>query len=217
MLRVDVLTSRKNAYSECLRRIDNLVRLQTSAQNIGGALLSDEEYATQRAALLSEKANLECLINDAEGAADRALRLSEGAFEVAQKAQERFAVGNHIVKKEILLTVGSNFSLKDKNLCIEAKKPFFIIENSRTGVQARKMSIERENNEGAQGLKHINAPPILSWCGSSSDVRTIGQKDKHRVRQIWRFFRKLIQSGTFKPSEWKGLYHEDSIEKFWWN
>jgi hypothetical protein len=203
ILRVDVLTAQKNAYAECLRRIDNLVKLQTSAQNIGGALLSDEEYATQRAMLLSEKANLECLINDAEGAADRALKLSQSVFEVAHKAQKRFAEGDHIIKKEILLTVGSNFSLKDKILCIEAKKPFFIIENSHMGVRAEKVSIEPQKNEEVQGLNHINAPPILSWCGLRQDVRTFGRKEKYRVRQIRRFFRKLLETGTFNPKDWR--------------
>ena len=213
----DILVAQKKAHDDCLRRIDNLVKLKTSAQNLNGALLSDEEYADQRGELLSEKANLECALNDMEGAADRALKLSKGAFEVAHKAQEKFTAGDHIIKKEILLTVGSNFSLKAKNLFIEAKEPFFIIENSLMGAQAEKASIELKNNEVAHGYNHINAPPSLSWCGLSSDVRTFGRKEKYRVRQIRRFFRKLLDTGTFNPKDWKGLYHEDSVEKFWWN
>ncbi|MGZ4971355.1 MAG: recombinase family protein [Limisphaerales bacterium] len=213
----DILVAQTKAYDDCRRRIENLVKLKTSAQNLSGALLSDEEYVFQRGQLLSEKADLECALNDMTGVVDRALKLSENTFEVAHKAQEKFTAGDHIIKKEILLAVGSNFSLKAKNLLIEANKPFFIIENSLMGMQAENASIEPNNDGAVQGFHRINAPPSLSLCGLGCDVRTFGPKQKYRVRQIRRFFRKLFDTGKFNPKDWKGLYLEDSVEKPWWN
>jgi hypothetical protein len=63
--RNDIIQSQQKAYKECLRRIDNMVKLKTSPGNTDGSLLSDDEYGRQRFTLLKEKAALEELLNDA--------------------------------------------------------------------------------------------------------------------------------------------------------
>ena len=46
--RNDIIQAQQKAYQECVRRIDNLVKLKTSPNNADGSHLSDDEYARQR-------------------------------------------------------------------------------------------------------------------------------------------------------------------------
>jgi len=103
--RNDVIQSQQKAYQDCIHRIDNLVRLKTATQNANGSLLSDEEYKRQRTALLQEKASLEELLKDAGHRVERWLQLSENVFAFACRARERFAKGNPMTKRAILVTI----------------------------------------------------------------------------------------------------------------
>ena len=127
----EIIQSQQKAYQECVQEIDNLVKLKTSSGNADGSQLSDEEYGQRRGATAQdEKDSLEELLNDAGHRVEQQLKLSEQTFEFACTVQERFAKGDPKTKKEILTTIGSNLILKDKKLLIEARKPFFILENT---------------------------------------------------------------------------------------
>jgi hypothetical protein len=139
-----------------VRRIDNLVKLKTSPDNANGSLLSDDEYARQRSELLKEKSALEELLNDTGHRIEQWVRLAEQTFEFASTAQARFNEGDAATKKEILLTIGSNLSLKDKKFRIEAAKPFFLLENSLSGSEAETPPIEPENVQGPSRRNRAN-------------------------------------------------------------
>lgn len=72
------------------------------------------------------------------------MKLAEQTFEFACAARTQFAKGDGTTKKEILLTIGSNLMLKDKKLCIEARKPFFILEKSLSADERENEPIEPE-------------------------------------------------------------------------
>jgi len=118
--RSEVINAQQRAYQDCLRRVDNLLKLKTSSNNTDGILISDEEYHKQRVDLLKEKAALEELLKDAGHRVEKWLQLSEKTFDFACTARERFAKGDPQTKREILAAVGSNLVLKDKQLSIEA-------------------------------------------------------------------------------------------------
>ena len=141
-----IINSQQKAYQLCLGQIDNLVRLKTSPSNVDGSLLSDEEYGRQRLALLKEQAGLEQMLRDKGHHVDQSLNLSEKAFQFACTVRERFRKGDAKIKKEILLTVGSNLTLKDKILIIEAKKPFLLLQKLQPGRESGNDPIEPKNN-----------------------------------------------------------------------
>jgi site-specific DNA recombinase len=187
--RDDIIEMRQKAYRECVRRIDSLVSLKTSAGNADGSLLSEEEYGQQRAELLKEKRHLEEFLRDVGHQVEQWLKLSEETFEFACAARSRFTEGDAKTKKEILLAIGSNLTLKDKKLCIEAKKPFFILETSMTAGRRSNGTIERENMPAPQGRKEANASPCPNLLGGLDDVRTNERKLKNLVRKVYHFFR----------------------------
>ena len=203
----DIIQSQQKAYQECLAQIDSLVNLKTSTSNLDGSLLSDAEYAQRRGKLLKEKATLEELFNDAGNQVEQAVKQSEKVFEFACTVQERFAEGDAKTKKDILATIGSNLTLKDKKLSIEARKPFFILENPSTLEAPIISPIEPEINKAAQGrnVPSLFMRPLLR--GQRDDVRTLRHKSKRLAKAIYRFFQNECKSPSFNLADWWLLYH----------
>jgi hypothetical protein len=188
--RNDIIQTQQNAYRECLRRIDNMIKLKTSSANSDGSLLSDEEYGKQRFELLKEKAGLEELLRDAEHRVEQWLKLSEETFDFTCTARQRFAKGDSKTKKEILLAIGSNLTLKDKKLNIEAKKPFFILEKSLSSDGDGNVHIEPETVGLPQGQREANASLRPTLLGDLDDVRTWTRKMERAAALIYYHFRK---------------------------
>jgi site-specific DNA recombinase len=186
----DILQSRQQAYRACLGQIEGLVGLKTSPDNADGSLLSDAEYAERRGRLLKEKVSLGELMNDAGQRVEQQLKLSKQTFEFACTAQERFAKGDAKTKKEILATIGSNLILKDKKLLIEARKPFFILENTLSLEEPIISPIEPEKNEVVQGRRIPSIFMRPQMRGERDDVRTYGYKAQRAAALIYAHFKK---------------------------
>jgi hypothetical protein len=187
--RNEIIQAQQKAHNECVRRIDNLVKLKTSPDNGDGSLLSDDEYGRQRNQLLKEKAALEEMLNDAGHRIEQWLKLSEQTFEFACTVRERFAKGDTNIKKQILSTVGSNLILKDKILSIEAKKPFFILENYLSGKESQIAEIEHETIGSTKGRNEASTSSSPGLCGKRDDVRTLYHKTEKNVRGVYHFWR----------------------------
>lgn len=129
-----VRKSLERAHADCQQRIENLVRLKTAPGNGDGALLSDEEYEQQRLGLLKEKALLDTRLADPSHQYRSALEGTGNVIRFAGYAGECFAGGDNETKRQILSAVGSNLTLLDRKLRIQAVKPFEIIEQSFVGV-----------------------------------------------------------------------------------
>jgi DNA invertase Pin-like site-specific DNA recombinase len=189
-LRNDIIQAQQKAYQECLKKIDGLVNLKTSSGNHDGSLLSDAEYAQRRSGLMKEKTALEKLLNDVDHRVEQQLKLSEQTFEFACQVQERFTKGDADTKKEILVTMSSNLTLRDKKLLIEARKPFVILGDTLYAETPQISPIEPEKKPLAQGRKtpSVFLRPLL-W-GEGDDVRTYLRKAECAAALIYAYFKK---------------------------
>jgi site-specific DNA recombinase len=203
---------RNRSYKACLQRIDNLIKLKTAPENGDGSLLSNEEYGRQRADLLNEKSRLEELLHDTGHRVTKWLELSEHFFEFASTAREDFTKGDSKTKKRILATIGSNFFLQDKQLKIEAIKPFEILENALTSQDSKKDSIEPDKIVSLYGLNPILTVDDSHLLGGVDDVRTLQHNNDILVNDIYRFFRTVCLSHSFNLSDWWLLYHAPSMD-----
>jgi site-specific DNA recombinase len=170
--RNEIVHSQQKAYQDCLIRLDHLVRLKTAPENANGSLLSDEEYGHQRFALLKEKARLEELFQDTGHRVEHWLSLVEKTFHFACSARYWFAEGDLAVKKEILLAIGSNLTLKDKILLIDTRKPFLILEQSLSPLSEEKRRFEPEKNGSNKGRIATVQGGSYSQLAQWDDVRT---------------------------------------------
>ena len=186
----EIIQSQQKAYQECVQEIDNLVKLKTSPGNADGSRLSDEEYGRRRVELLKMKKKLEELLNDAGYQVEQRLKLSEQTFEFACAVQERFAKGDPKTKKAILTTMGSNLTLKDKKLLIEARKPFFILGNTLSPEEPLISPFEPEKTKAVYGqiIPSLFLRPYVR--GERDDVRTYMRKAERAAALIYAHFKK---------------------------
>lgn len=210
--RNDIIESQQKAYSECVQQIDNLVQLKTSSGNADGSQLSDAEYGQRRVKLLKEKAALEELLQDTGHRIEQWVQLSEQTFEFACTARTRFAKGDSKTKKEILATIGSNLTLKDKKLSIEARKPFFFLEDSMTDEKRETEPIEPDNTGLAYTQKEAFASPPPRLLAHLDEDRTLQHRNEYLVKAVYHFFRSVCMSPSFTLSDWFLLYHSGSID-----
>lgn len=185
-----IVESQQKAYEECVQEMDNLVKLKTSPSNADGSRLSDEEYGRRRLELLKVKRSLEALLGNAGSQVEQPLKLSEKAFEFAATAQARFAKGNPKTRKEMMVTFGSNLTLKNKKLSIEARKPFFILKESMSDEKPENELIEPENILMSYGRKEAFASLRPCLLGGRDDVRTYGHKAERAAALIYAHFKK---------------------------
>jgi hypothetical protein len=188
--RNEMIRSQQSAYEACLKRLDNLVRLKTSPTNADGRLLSDEEYGRQRFDLLKEKARLEELSRDTGQRIEAWLTSAEKIFEFACTAPARFTKGDFATKKEILAAVGSNLTLKDKKLCIEAIKPFVILGKSLMDVAREESRLEPENIGSTERQKEPCGSLSPTGLGERDKVRTDEGKMRRMIRAIYDHFKR---------------------------
>ena len=109
----------------CQRKLDNLLQMKLRD------LLTDEEYISQKSALVKTRMKLETKIVDAAKGPQLWFEPSERLLFFLTLAKDSFRGGDDDQKREILQSVSSNLLLKDKNLLIEAKKPFKIRDRTR--------------------------------------------------------------------------------------
>jgi hypothetical protein len=190
--------SRERAYTDCEKRLENLVKLKTSPENADGSLLSDEEYSKRRRELLQEKAKLGSP-EDIKRQAEWALRQSEEAFELAESARRKFLEGDFRVKKGVLVAIGSNPVLMDKKLIVRAKRPFALIEAFKSGESADTERIEPENASVEYGRSGRITTRSSRQLRGVKEVRTNERKMKNLVSKVYHYFR---SASVFSPHIW---------------
>ncbi|MBP9781085.1 recombinase family protein [Candidatus Woesebacteria bacterium] len=115
-------------YNDCVKRLDNLVKLKISSGNTDGNLLSDDEFLAQKTSILAEKSTLEERIQNQGQRVNGWLEQVEEHFNFALHARHRFEVGTPEEKREMLVTVGSNLTLLGKTLGIDLQNEYAFLE-----------------------------------------------------------------------------------------
>jgi hypothetical protein len=189
-----IIHQQQKAYRDCLHRLGSLVSLKTSPANADGGLISEEEYRGQRMELLKEKAALEELSRDAGQGVEHSLALTERVFEFACSARDRFATGSIQTQKTILATLGSNLTLKDKKLRIEAKEPFFMLEKSDVSCPTSNDRIEPKIHGSTKAQTDSNFSRSSRGLRDVDEVRTFGTAERKLVSSIYHFFRSVTSN-----------------------
>jgi site-specific DNA recombinase len=179
--------SAQRAYEACLKQLDNLLALKTSDRNVDGRLLSDEEYERRRSVLLTERAKLERAIREGPDP-ETLIRRIESTMTLAYRAQEEFQKGDVVAKRRVLAAIGSNLTLKDRKLNIDAKIPFRIIGNELAPMGSELGPIEPEKNAmiPMESGRAVEMNPALR--ARQDDVRTLKRKVDGIMRKLYRYF-----------------------------
>lgn len=119
-----IIESQQERYRKVVMQLQNLTLLFTSPENVDRTLLSLEEYAPQRKALLDEKQKLEVAQQDTGRKVEEWVDWAENSFDFATAARVWFENGTPEQRRDIFFSLSrSNLVLKDKILMISLKKP----------------------------------------------------------------------------------------------
>ena len=124
------LTSLQTAYNDCIKRLDNLVKLKISPQNTDGSLLSDDEFKSQKIVLIQEKIDLEKKLQKTGKGINNWIDQVEKTFDIALHARYKFKTGTPEEQREIMVTIGSNPTLFEKILNPDLKKEYTFVEEA---------------------------------------------------------------------------------------
>ena len=112
------------AIEACGRNLDKLTKLCYRG------LITEEEFVRQRDELNREGETLTSRLDRLSD--ERWFELSRNLFLFSHRARFWLVHGDQSEKRLILSTVGSNLTLKDKLLSIDARKPFHILREQRS-------------------------------------------------------------------------------------
>lgn len=119
-----VKESLSNALEACGRNLDKLTKLCYRG------LITEDEFIRQRDELTQEQKTLASRLDGLSN--ERWFELSRNLFLFSNRARFWLVHGDQAEKRLILATVGSNLTLKDKLLSIDARKPFNILREQRS-------------------------------------------------------------------------------------
>ena len=121
-----VLMNQRREYDAVCSKLNNLIDLRA------GGEITAEEFLSRKTVLTQEKARLELLVNDVHQRADEWFETADKYFTFAERAHDTFMSGSLETKKEILATLGSNLTLKDRKLNVQLPKPLEVMQKAST-------------------------------------------------------------------------------------
>ncbi len=132
-----IMKAQRKDYDAVVEKIDNLIDMRA------GKEIDEDEYRRKKAILLAEKTRVYGLLGNTDKRIENWIEVAERGFNFAETACERFNADKSEdlhVRKEVFATLGSNYTLKDKKISIQADDLLFAIKNvkeeSLVGINA---------------------------------------------------------------------------------
>ncbi len=156
--RTKVYEMQQTKRKQIQEQLDSLVDMRTRN------LLDDDEYVSQRARLKAELTRVDEGLRGTEARANNWLETTERAFDFATNARAHFRTGDLTTKRDILMTLGSNFSLKDKQLTLQPSEWLVPIAESYPAIEAEYLRKGRTKTKNPLQIgDEANVEIINSW------------------------------------------------------
>ena len=168
--RTKIYEAQHKSLTETQKELDNLTKMRYRE------LIDDETFIKERDELKTKIAKLTNNLRETESRAEKWLELTEKTFNFACYARKEFMMGGLDKKREILSTIGQNFSLKDKNIVITPNEWFVPIEKAYPNLIAEYRRVELDKTLDDTTRKELLDLIILNWGAVVEDVRTVFEK-----------------------------------------
>ena len=97
-------------------------------------------------------------MRETEDRAERWIEVAERAFNFATHARESFLTGNLETKKQILMALGSNSTIKDGKLTIHTNEWLVPIENAYPAIESKYKGLEpAQSPENKERIAQLSA------------------------------------------------------------
>lgn len=140
-------------------------------------LIDDDTFIRERNLLQKQITQLKSKLRQTEGRAEKWLELTEKTFNFATYARKAFIMGGLETKKEILSALGSNFTLKDGKLSIEANEWLKPIAEQYPALEAEYRRLELTKFGSTKAKDEAFASLYAKWQG---------RRESNPRRKFWR-------------------------------
>ncbi|NTW26860.1 MAG: recombinase family protein [Candidatus Moranbacteria bacterium] len=137
-----LIKNQQKALGECIKKIDNLIKIYICPANADREFISDEEFKDQKAGLMKEKSSIQRELKNLDERVNEWIELTERTFRFATYAKYWFSKADYKGKTAILRALGSDFILKDGNISISLAKPYKIINENMVKINAENDTLE---------------------------------------------------------------------------
>ena len=169
--RSKIFEMQQKSINETQRQLDSLVSMRLRD------LLSDEEYLQQKGALQAQLGQLRQNLKSTEDRTDHWIELTEKTFNFATQARKAFINGDMNIKKEIALALGSNWTIRNGKLSIEAHKWLIPIGNSYPALQEEFLRLEPKKDTANKEVEDALSSLRIKWLGrKDSNLRMTDSK-----------------------------------------
>jgi site-specific DNA recombinase len=159
----NIQESLQAAHTDCQTRLKNLEQAYISPQNSNFDLYKPEEFGAAKRILVKERESLEKKIADVANHFDRSIDETARVVNFCHLAKQKFAKGDHNIKREIFSGIGTNLTLTNKKLIVNKLHPYLLIENELQKQRGLRMPPEPGKSESNKGRNGHSRRAILSW------------------------------------------------------
>ena len=138
------LKAQQSAYNKVVAKLDNLIDMRAAGE------ISPQDFAEKQETYLSEKSRLKGLLDRTDARVEQWNKSADEMLTFIEQAADRFKNGPLQVKREILSTLGSNLTLKDKKLSLDVEKCILPMQKVSAEVRKIKERLEPPNSKDKQ-------------------------------------------------------------------
>ena len=165
--RTQIYASQQRRRKDIQTQLDKLIDMRTRD------LLDDEEYSASRSGLKDELVRIDELLRSTENRAEKWLKLTEEVFDFATYASIRFkTTKDKMVKRQILMTLGANFTLKDQTLTLTPNEWLIPIAEGYPELEKSYLNVRTNKNSTSTDKEMLFDKIFQSWYpGQESNLQ----------------------------------------------
>jgi hypothetical protein len=149
------------------KQLENLTRMRYKE------LIDDDTFVKEQRELKNSLIKLSHQLSENFLCAEEYIEETKKVFQFARYVASSFLNGGSHEKRQILLSLGSNYTINDKKLFVEAFKWLIPIEKNYPSLRDEYVRLELEENFSPQRRNTPLDTINLSWRGTVQDVRTV--------------------------------------------
>jgi site-specific DNA recombinase len=157
------LAAKQRTLSQITQQLDNLLLKYTSPENVGGVLISDQDFQSLKGRLQKQKSAIEQELQKQGRDIDDWLEMSERTFNFARYARMWFQKGTLEEKRAIFACLGSNLLIKDQKFSLTLKKPFKMIFERSFQAEQELLKLEPLETAVSIGRIKVLATKVPYW------------------------------------------------------
>ncbi len=171
------ISKEQSKSSQCIgqlqRKFNELdSEIETLGRKLIKGVISDEFFTKMNNTLESEQKLISNKIKRHHAGNFKELEKLKKIFLFLDSAPKKFQSGSFELKKLILKTIGSNFTLNNEKVGVELSKGFSTVQKAKNQFMLKNRWVEPELNCSMKGLRSVKSDDTFVWSAWWDELRT---------------------------------------------